>query len=89
MTLDNLDRSNQGHNTYIGIIYMLGHFTTYIMAIYADRKLCTVPCDILTLNDLDFGLNHKYANMRQFVYIKDIYEIICGEYFDIMTFNLR
>ncbi len=64
------------------------------MAIYVDRKLHTVPCDILTLNDVDFGLNHNCANisitvdLRQFVYIEDIEEIMRGESFGIMTFDL-
>ncbi len=72
MILDDLERLKQGHNIYNSIIYMP------IMAIYVDRKLHTVPCDIFTLNDLDFGLNNNCANisltidLKQFVYIEDI-----------------
>ncbi len=64
------------------------------MAIYVDRKLHTVPFDILTLHDLDFGLNHNCTNIsltvdqRQFVYIEDILEIMCGESFGIITIDL-
>ncbi len=51
-----------------------------MMAIYDDRKLCMVPCDIMTfdLNDLDLGLHHKFANvsltvnLRKFDYIENI-----------------
>ncbi len=48
------------------------------IAIYVDRKLYMVPCDIFTLNDLDVAMNHKCANisltvdLREFVYIENI-----------------
>ncbi len=85
---------DQCHNIYNGMIYMLGHFNAYNGNMWW-QEIVYGPMRHIDLIWPYFGLNHKCANisltggLRQFVYIEDIYKIICGESFGILTFDLE